>query len=175
MLKYLNISVLLLLNLICHAQQPNKPALTQDILSTTGNQLFIDRQNPFVTFTVGEPIVQTIIGNSNIASQGFQQPFFIRIPCNIFIANAFTPHNFDSNNDEFGPIHECSLVISKFSVYNRWGELIFQSFDEHPTWDGTHEGEKCQSGLYPWTLEYRKADSSDGKIETMRGAVTLIY
>ena len=157
----------------CDAQD-SKPLFTHDIRSSAGNELTTTDDEPFVTFTIGEPIVQTIIEPDNIASQGFQQPFFKDIPCPIYIANAFTPRNFDELNDDFGPIHECKFESIRFIIFDRWGQLIFESFEEHPRWDGLVNGEPAQHGLYPWVLKYKMIDDYGDKIRVMRGAVSVV-
>ncbi len=39
-------------------------------------------------------------------------------------------------------------------IYNKWGELIYDTYDQHGYWDGKTNGELVQSGSYIWVLEY---------------------
>ena len=57
-----------------------------------------------------------------------------------------------------------------FSIYNRWGELIFYSDDVDQGWNGFYKGEICQDGIYTWKLNYFCGDYSPIKF----GVVTLI-
>jgi gliding motility-associated-like protein len=40
------------------------------------------------------------------------------------------------------------------TIYNRWGEIVFQSFDPEGHWDGYFGGKLAQDGLYVWKIHY---------------------
>ena len=40
-------------------------------------------------------------------------------------------------------------------IYNRWGELIFQSFNAEKGWDGYFNGKLCTVGTYTWKIEFK--------------------
>ncbi len=85
--------------------------------------------------------------------------------------NAFTPDN-DGVNDIF-ITKGTNVDNSTFSlyIYDRWGELIFQSNDINKGWDGTVNGKKAEVGTYKWHAEfYDRA----GKFHTYSGNVILI-
>ncbi len=71
---------------------------------------------------------------------------------NVFIPNSFTPNN-DGLNDYFKVSHPL-LQGFKMSVkiYNRWGEVVFNSSDSEFGWDGTHKEKPCQDGNYLVTI-----------------------
>ncbi len=84
---------------------------------------------------------------------------------------AFTPDN-DGVNDIF-IVKGVNIDNSTFNltIFNRWGELIFQSSDIHKGWDGTYNGKKAEVGTYKWHVEfYDKA----GKFHTYSGDVILV-
>ena len=86
----------------------------------------------------------------------------------VFIPNAFTP-NMDGMNDVFGISSENSEDIS-LSVYNRWGELIFESNEGMTHWDGTYKGKDQPSDAYAYIVEFL----CEGVIRRLKGNVTLI-
>jgi gliding motility-associated-like protein len=88
----------------------------------------------------------------------------------IIFPNAFTP-NADGLNDIFRPL---SSNISKFhmSIYNRWGQLMFETSDMITGWNGNIRSEKCPSGLYVYVVDYVVQDAVETK--TNRGSITLI-
>ncbi|PCH93781.1 MAG: hypothetical protein COB85_06420 [Bacteroidetes bacterium] len=92
----------------------------------------------------------------------------------VFAPNAFTP-NRGGLNAKFMPI---GIGIDpdnfKLSIYNRWGDLIFESTDINEAWDGTGNGGKkgAQTDVYIWVLT--TVDPQKAKHEYM-GHVTLIY
>ncbi len=85
------------------------------------------------------------------------------------VPSGFSP-NGDQKNDVLvvkgGPFE--SLV---FSIYNGWGELVFQSADAEQGWDGTKNGSEQPVGVYVYTL---KAKTTDGNFYQRTGETTLI-
>lgn len=88
----------------------------------------------------------------------------------ITFPNIFTP-NGDGKNDEFYfPNERISNVLWK--VYNRWGNLIFESDQLFKVWDGrTNTGEECPEGTYYYFVNYR---SVNGNWKNAKGQVTLL-
>lgn len=87
----------------------------------------------------------------------------------LYIPNTFTP-NGDGINDTFGingeAVKEFNLVI-----YNRWGDLIFQSDQFDKRWDGTYKGKKVPCGSYVYKV---MASGPTGNKETSEGNVNVI-
>jgi gliding motility-associated-like protein len=74
--------------------------------------------------------------------------------CIIHIPNSFTP-NFDQKNDLFFPIFDCDITEYKFTILNRWGELVFETSSQKNSWNGRLKGKKCPTGVYIYTLKYK--------------------
>ncbi len=66
----------------------------------------------------------------------------------IFVPNAFTP-NSDNLNETYNVVAPQDLIdeMSLF-IYNRWGELVFQTDDLNVGWDGTHNGDLVNPDVY---------------------------
>jgi gliding motility-associated-like protein len=85
----------------------------------------------------------------------------IRMSCSesdIFMANSFTP-NGDNNNDHFYPQSGGSLIIAYMTVYDRWGEKIFQNEnfranDPASGWDGTYKGKILEPNIYVYYVQF---------------------
>jgi gliding motility-associated-like protein len=87
----------------------------------------------------------------------------------LYIPNAFTP-NGDGKNDFFGA--EARAVVEyELLIFNRWGELIFESNDIERGWDGMYLGAEAQEGVYSYKL-YAKMPNGDRKRAI--GRVTLL-
>ncbi|OYT14825.1 MAG: hypothetical protein B7C24_16295 [Bacteroidetes bacterium 4572_77] len=84
----------------------------------------------------------------------------------------FSP-NGNGTNDRFGPIGKYFEMESyDFSVYNRWGKLVFQTRDFYEHWDGkTSDGNLAPQDTYAWIIRLR---DMDGNNRVLRGAVSLI-
>jgi gliding motility-associated-like protein len=83
----------------------------------------------------------------------------------IFYApNTFTPDG-DEHNQSWG-IHIGGLDIYNFEllIFNRWGELIWESRDPSVSWDGTYKGQIVPEGTYVWRASAKDA-INDGKYE----------
>ncbi|MBK7936448.1 MAG: gliding motility-associated C-terminal domain-containing protein [Lewinellaceae bacterium] len=93
--------------------------------------------------------------------------------CNPVIPNAFTP-NGDGVNDRFGVVlRYCEVEILEFTVYSRWGELVFQAQETTDRWDGTTlNGTEAPSDVYVFTTRYKIAGEDAEKTE--KGDVTLL-
>jgi gliding motility-associated-like protein len=72
-----------------------------------------------------------------------------------YVPNSFTPDG-DEFNHSFGPVITSGIDLHNytFSIYNRWGEMIFESHDASVPWDGTYKGKMVQDGTYTWQLEF---------------------
>jgi len=91
-----------------------------------------------------------------------------------FIPNAFTP-NGDGLNDVFGVIPRLDYV-NRFhiSIYNRWGQMIFNTSDLNQGWDGTFKGEACQAGVYVYRIVYQNFGMGTQESKVMEGTVMLV-
>ncbi len=85
------------------------------------------------------------------------------------VPNAFTP-NGDNVNDCFGIRSWGTVTIRQFSIYNRWGQKVFDTKNPSACWDGTFQGELQDSGGFVYII---RASSFCGDVER-RGTVLLI-
>jgi gliding motility-associated-like protein len=71
----------------------------------------------------------------------------------IYVPNSFTPNN-DNLNETFGAY---GFGVDKFNltIFNRWGELIFESDDINKQWNGTYKGQICQEDIYVYHIIYK--------------------
>jgi len=92
----------------------------------------------------------------------------------LWMPNAFSPDD-NGQNDEFKPVTQrTTLEPYKLLIFNRWGQLVFESSDPERGWDGTFNGESCPAGSYSYLLQYREAEIESSGIKTLRGMVSLI-
>ena len=96
------------------------------------------------------------------------------IPVSTFTAwfpTVFTPGSNDANST-FSLFTINEYQYFHIYIYNRRGELVFESDDVHFTWDGTYNGEPCPQGAYVYTCRFRKPGTTT--LSTMSGSITLI-
>jgi gliding motility-associated-like protein len=93
--------------------------------------------------------------------------------CTAFVPNIFSP-NGDGTNDEFEIITECTPAQYDLQVFDRWGELMFQSSDPSLHWPGLSPiGRPCAAGVYYYVLSYESIIPTEGT-KRMKGTVTLL-
>ncbi len=88
------------------------------------------------------------------------------------LPNAFTP-NGDGTNDEFRVLRNNGTPKSKFlsfKVFNRWGEMMFETNNENTGWDGKFKGREVPMGVSTYTFQY----VCDNQSIMHSGTVTLI-
>ena len=91
-----------------------------------------------------------------------------------FIPNAFTP-NGDGLNDVFGAIPRLDYVNQyRISIYNRWGQLIFDTSDLNQGWDGSYQGKPCPLGVYVYRIVYQDFGMGTQENKVMEGTVMLV-
>jgi len=87
-----------------------------------------------------------------------------------YVPNAFSP-NGDSKNDIFRPVPVGIVSTEMFRIYNRYGELVFETAQWMKGWDGTFKGKPQPVGNYVWIL---KGKGRNGRVIEMKGNVVLV-
>ena len=74
-----------------------------------------------------------------------------------YIPNTFTP-NGDENNNTFHPIFFSGFDPQNYSflIYNRWGDIVFESLNTEVGWDGTYLNKLLANGVYTWKLGFKE-------------------
>ncbi len=91
--------------------------------------------------------------------------------CYIAVPSAFTP-NGDGLNDYLFPLNAFKAANFIFRVYNRFGQVIFESTNPGRKWDGRVKGIPQGSGTYVWTLSFVHKDT--GQSVFQKGTTVLI-
>ena len=89
-----------------------------------------------------------------------------------YVPNTFTPDG-DEYNNVFLPIFNNSFDKQSYTmlIFNRWGEVLFESHDLAVGWDGTYNGEMCKEGQYTYKIVIKQRNK-DKRIEVI-GHVNL--
>jgi gliding motility-associated-like protein len=84
-----------------------------------------------------------------------------------YVPNTFTPDD-DDHNPTFQPVFSSGYDPFDFTllIFNRWGEIIFESHNADIGWDGTYgEGRSlAQDGAYTWKIEFKTTASDERKV-----------
>ncbi|MBC7946353.1 MAG: gliding motility-associated C-terminal domain-containing protein [Chitinophagaceae bacterium] len=91
--------------------------------------------------------------------------------CFIAVPTAFTPNN-DGKNDFLHPLNAVKAEHLVFKVYNRFGQLVFETRDWTRKWDGRIGGIAQATGVYAWMLTFTNRDTKERVF--MKGTTLLI-
>ena len=88
---------------------------------------------------------------------------------NVFVPNSFSP-NGDGVND-IVYVRGNNLYGVRLSIFDRWGEKVFESTDQTRGWDGPYNGEELDPAVFTWvvTVNFDNKEST-----TKSGTVTLV-
>jgi gliding motility-associated-like protein len=90
----------------------------------------------------------------------------------VYVPNAFTPDQ-NGHNEIFMPVtFGFEVVQYEFTIFNRWGDIMFTTTDPQAGWDGYYLGNLSQAGLYNWQMDIRS--EHDITIHRKTGNVFLI-
>ena len=133
------------------------------------------QNNPSHTFPeeAGQYYVTLIVSNSNGCLDSVTQLVIVENDVIYYIPNTFTPDG-DLYNQTFRPIFTAGFDIYQYQmvIFNRWGEIIFESYNAEVGWDGTYGGNVCQDGVYIWQITYKELGRD--KRNEIRGHVNLL-
>ncbi len=123
--------------------------------SPSDNLSCTDCQNPFATPTDSLTAYVLTVTDANGCTASVTYRVVLVPPCNaqrLLIPNAFTP-NGDSGNDVFRvpPFEGVEQVLS-MKIFNRWGDLIFESNTQNPSWDGRINGKESPVDTYIYRI-----------------------
>lgn len=90
-----------------------------------------------------------------------------------YVPNTFTPDG-DEYNNIFQPVFTAGYDPFNWNmkIFNRWGEIVFESNDAAIGWDGTYHNELCKEGVYTWKITFKDPDVD--KHMEYHGHVTLL-
>ena len=113
----------------------------------------------------------TVIGTDASGCSGqFSITVVVDLLCgDLFVPNMFSP-NSDLNNDMLCVYGSCISELN-YSVYNRWGELVFKTESVETCWDGYYKGKLLNTGVYVYKLS---AILFDGTVVEESGNITLV-
>lgn len=97
-------------------------------------------------------------------------------PCEVFIPNAMTPGGNDDLNNTFKPIPSCPITDYTFQVFNRWGDLVFETRNLEEVWNGGDGDYFGQNQIYFYKMTYRWGEERNESLELQQktGFITVL-
>ena len=91
---------------------------------------------------------------------------------NIYIPNSFSPDNNEHNQTWFIVAEGISVQNFTLMIFNRWGQLIWESNDIRVGWDGTYKNKNVPDGTYTYKIEYQSSNGEQK--ESITGHLNLL-
>ena len=89
--------------------------------------------------------------------------------CDVYFPTVFTP-NGDNKNDVFRILTAAAVQKYKLSIFNRYGQMIFETTDVAKGWDGTLHGQRQNQGTYVWYCTYTRSNIT----HQVKGNIVLV-
>lgn len=156
----------------------NRIKLTNTSIDNITNQWFLDSAivssiaEPEITLPseIGSNLLCLVVENIYGCYDTSCVEVFVSDESLVYVPNAFVPDN-NGLNDVFKPIIS-NVVEYDFKIFNRWGQVVFNTKEINKGWDGTFLGAKCPIGVYNYRIVYKyKGDIHD---RYYRGHVNLL-
>jgi PKD repeat protein len=136
-----------------------------------GDNATSNLQNPLHTYTSTGAFLATLqVSDTHGCSSGVSYPMQVAPIYDITIPNAFSPNPNGGNGGSYDPNDLSNDVFYPFiryvkdfrmRVFNRWGELVFESDDIKLGWDGWYRGKPCQQDVYAYQVWVRFLDDKE--------------
>ena len=144
--------------------------------SVNGENSTSSEQNPTFQIplgTSGDVVISLVVTDPNGCQDSITKIISILENTTVYIPNSFTPDG-DEFNNTFIPVISEAFDDQNYllSIYNRWGELIFQSKDKNTGWNGSYNGMMSPDGTYTYSVELKLKTLDLVKI--YHGHVTLL-
>jgi gliding motility-associated-like protein len=134
---------------------------------------FVNQSDPTHIYTSGGSYVVTLVAiNEFGCTDTASQVVLIQEPLLFYVPNTFTPDG-DKVNPMFLPVMTSGFDPWDYQllIFNRWGEVVFESRHPKKGWDGTYGGMNCPDGTYIWQIRVLNASEV---YEVHRGHVNLV-
>ena len=135
-----------------------------------------DEVNPTKLFdytSIGEHEIVLVVTSGDMCKDTSSLVIEMKEKLLYYIPNTFTP-NKDEFNNVFLPVFTAGFDPYDFAmlIFNRWGELIFETHNSEVGWDGYYNGNLMSDGVYVYKIEFIEKENNKSHIET--GQLMLI-
>lgn len=117
----------------------------------------------------GTFIAMYVVTNADGCSDTTYLTILVEEQSTVYVPNTFTPNGSGSNEIFFA--YGTNVMEFEMMIFDRWGNLIYQSNDITKGWDGTYKNNECQQDVYVWRIIWTDAQQRKHK---MMGHVNLI-
>ncbi len=155
------------------------PVTLDASISNPGNYDFVWTPSTFLNLaTILNPVaspdrkmVYTILATDKLTHCAASDSVLVKPISIVQIPNAFTPNN-DGKNDLFKVLGTEMITKFNLKIFNRYGQLVFETSDKNTGWDGKLKGTDVLSGGFIYIVTYSAPNYPDVQVE--KGSFVLI-
>ena len=128
------------------------------------NSTLFAPQHSYPSSMPGSFLITLVTSAANGCKDTTNQLVYMEDNLIYYVPNAFTPDG-DEFNQIFLPVFTSGFdpYDYNFQVFNRWGEILFESNNYETGWDGTYAGKLVQEGIYTWQIEFKTSRNDERK------------
>jgi gliding motility-associated-like protein len=134
--------------------------------STYENPTFHYPEGVVATYTI-----QLIVETAEGCIDTIERVLSVNSDINFYAPNAFTPDGDEFNQTWKFYVSGIDEYNFELMIFNRWGEVIWETHDPNAAWDGTYNGKVVPAGAYAWTASVKDL-YTDAK-KTFKGAINI--
>ncbi len=137
-----------------------------DFGDNSGSSTLVNPEHDYYDAGIGNYLVTLIAYSATGCSDTTTHPIYMQEDLIYYIPNSFTPDD-DMHNQLFKPIFTSGYDPYEYTllIYNRWGEVIFESHNTEIGWDGTYgDNALVKEGVYTWKIEFKTNASDERKM-----------
>jgi len=161
-------------NVTCNDWSTGVPIQWQWVTSD-GTPGISNQENPWFTYPEieGNHNITLTVTDANGCWDTITKTLIIEHEMLVFVPNTFTPGGSDEFNNEFKWV-VLGINESQFnmSIFNRFGEIIWETNDPNSTWDGTYGGKLVPDGQYVWLMT--ATNKLDGGKKVFNGTLNVL-
>jgi len=121
---------------------------------------------------IGQYLITLIVQNSLGCSDSSSVVLIVNPDVLAYIPNAFTPGDDEFNSTWKFYLSGVDEQDFTMSIFNRWGQMIWESHDINSEWDGSYNGYYVPDGCYFWKSQFKVLNSSEKRV--IMGYVTIV-
>ena len=156
-----------------------------DTLLCAGQRIVLDATSPFANYyqwqdgsfdpeyQVTTPGQYTVIAGNECEEITASVSFGSCQSCEVHVPNVFSP-NGDGTNDFFRTFYDCDMQSFALTIFDRWGNLVFETNSPDEVWDGKILNQFVGAGVFIYSIQIEAVENGVLKAFNLSGSITLV-
>lgn len=120
--------------------------------------------------SLGRYPVKLVCESNQGCKDSLTKEVLVKVKSKFYVPTAFSPNK--NNINDYFHIGTYNISTFKIIIFNRWGEIIYESYDKDFKWDGYYKGKKVPEGVYHYIVQTVDKNGDEGE---KSGHVVVIH